>query len=148
MAPWGGVAMLVVTGLAIIVGWGWVWAGLTRRTRVVAMERLFPYSPTPVIPQIQAIIWPVVPVVGCLWIAVGAYSAQTIIGHETLFERTIVIFLFALVALIAAWIMFGLSLPTWMYPGWRAERYYRTHPKVAEKELNARTARRFVGVRA
>lgn len=38
MAPWGGVAMLVVTGLAIIVGWGWVWAGLTRRTRVVAME--------------------------------------------------------------------------------------------------------------
>ena len=37
MAPWAGVAMLVVTGLTIIVGWCWVWAGLTRRTRVVAM---------------------------------------------------------------------------------------------------------------
>ncbi len=147
MGQWGGVVMLVVTGLAILLAWTWLWAGPTRRTRTIALERLYPWAPTAVLPRAQAIIWPAFPIVGAAWIAAGALSARIVLGRDPILESSLVAALFGLVLVLGVWVALGNDLPRWAYPGWRAIRFYRRRPERAEAELAGWAARRFARVR-
>lgn len=148
MAQWGGTAMLILTGLAILAAWGWLWIGATRRTRALTLERLYPWSPTAVIKEAQAFIWPAFPVLGLAWIGAGDLTARVALGRSWGPSASLLGLLFALLALLVLFTATGHSLPRWCYPGWRAERYYRRCPERAEAELRSRAASRFVSVRA
>lgn len=146
MAHWGGVAMLALTGIAILGAWLWLWAGFTRRMRVIAVERLYPWAPGAVIPSIQALVWPALPLVGLAWIAVGAMAVPIASGHSALSPVLVVVVLFGAVCALAILVALGKRLPRYCYPGWRAVRYYRAHPDVARQELDARTLRHIARV--
>lgn len=142
MAQWGGVAMLVLTGLGILLTWLWIWAGLSPRMRRISAERLYPLADRPTIGQLQVIIWPIVPLVGLAWIATGALVARTIIGRGASYEASMVIALFIAIALVALWCAFDEPMPQWAYPGWMTRRFYEHHPDRIDSELPAPCARR------
>lgn len=135
MGQWIGVAMLVLTGAFILSAWAWLWSGLTPGARRVSLQRCYPASSRAAIPHIQAVIWPLLPIAGATWIAVGALSARMILGRDPVLESSLVVLLFVLIALLAAWTLLVGSLPEWMYPGWLARRYYARHPDRARREM-------------
>ena len=135
MSQWFGVSMLVVTGVFILAAWGWLWSGVSLRARRIAILRCYPFSSRAAIPQIQAVIWPLVPLAGLTWIVLGAVSARMIMGRDPIFESTIVAVLFGAIVVIAAWSFMGGALPDWMYPGWMATRFSRRHPQRSREEL-------------
>ncbi|WP_022868427.1 hypothetical protein [Schaalia vaccimaxillae] len=143
MDQWAGVAMLILTGNGILAMWLWLWAGLTARTRRMTVEKLFPVASAPVAGSIQQMIWPMIPVLGVLWIIVGLLVRREIQGREAIVEISVVIFLFASIGLIGIWACTISPLPRWVYPGWRAERFYLAHPHRIESELSAPAARAF-----
>lgn len=138
MGEWIGVAMLALTGAFILGAWAWLWSGLTPGARRISVQRCYPASTRAAIPHVQAVIWPLLPIAGATWIAVGALSARMILGRDPVLESSIVVILFTAIAVLAAWSLLVGSLPEWMYPGWRARRYYARHPEAARREL-ART---------
>lgn len=141
MSQWGGVAMLVLTGLVILLAWFWLWAGLTPRARRLAVSRFYPWSRDARLPQIQALIWPLVPLVGLLWIGAAAMDARTVLGRDPFLESGLVGLLFAGVAIVAVWSLFDNALPLWAYPGWRATRFYERRPDRARAELRGALVR-------
>ncbi|MDC4232975.1 hypothetical protein M3T53_04515 [Actinomyces sp. B33] len=144
MGQWGGVVMLELTGLGILCAWAWLWAGPTPRTRRIAIERLYPQSPRAAAPAIQQIVWPLIPLVGVAWLVVGLLVARIVQGRDCLVETSLVVACFGLVAACALWTAIAGPLPSWCYPGWRAERHYLTHPELVDRELGARAAARFL----
>ena len=137
MAQWGALAMLVGTGVVILFAWGWLWLGLTRSMRRIAVERLYPWSPSATIPKVQAVIWPAMPVVGVAWIAVGGMSVRIAAGHDPVSAALVVAALFCVVLLLGVLALFDVELPRYCYPGWRARRYYVKHPERVDTELGA-----------
>ncbi|MCI6411127.1 MAG: hypothetical protein SOX57_04000 [Schaalia hyovaginalis] len=144
MAHWGAIAMLVGTGIAILVAWGWIWLGLTRSMRRIALERLYPWSSTAAIPKVQAVIWPAMPMVGFAWIGVGGMTVRIASGHDPMPAAVLVALLFGAILVLGVLALLDQELPGYCYPGWRAKRYYLKHPERAQEELDARVGRRLL----
>ncbi|QPK82010.1 hypothetical protein G7Y41_04185 [Schaalia sp. ZJ405] len=143
MTQWGGVIMLAGTGLGILAAWLWLWAGLDRRARALSIERISPVSSRVAFPAIQRIIWPLVPLVGLAWIATAQVFAQSILGRSSDAAMLVVAFLFLVIIGVGLLAAFRGPLPAYMYPGWRAERFYCAHPGRVYEELSEPEARRF-----
>ena len=143
MAHWGAIAMLVGTGIAILVAWGWIWLGLTRSMRRIALERLYPWSSTAASPS-RGLGDVYKRQVGFAWIGVGGMTVRIASGHDPMPAAVLVALLFGAILVLGVLALLDQELPGYCYPGWRAKRYYLKHPERAQEELDARVGRRLL----
>lgn len=146
MSTWGGVAMLASTGVGIFLAWLWIWAGFDRYSRALTLERVYPFAPGAAIPNVQKIMWPVLPLLACAWLVTAQVVAQSIIGRDAMTEMFLLAIIFTAIALVPLWLLFGGNAPACVYPGWRAQRFYLAHPHRVFAELPTRNAHEFCRV--